>query len=106
MKLIVRERYSIPTVDDVLQGMNGSTTFSKLDLKLVYHQLELTLESREITTYAVHNGVYKYKRLIFSVSSAIEQYQHEIAHVLAGIDISVDIIVHVHDQETHDRHVS
>lgn len=103
---IVRERFPIPTVDEVLQGMNGSTIFSKLDLKWGYHQLELTPDSREITTFAVHNGLYRYKRLLFGVSSASEQYQHEIANALAGIEgvenISDDVIIHAHDQQTHD----
>ncbi|KAJ8358330.1 hypothetical protein AAFF_G00014530 [Aldrovandia affinis] len=104
---IIRERYPIPTVDELLQGMNGSVVFSKLDLKWGYHQLELTPESREITTFAIHNGVYRYKRLLFGVSSASEQYQHEIAAALAGIEgvenISDDVIVHARDQETHDK---
>ena len=102
---IVRERYPIPTVDEILQGMNGSKVFSKLDLKWGYHQLELTPASRQITTFAIHNGVYRYKRLIFGVSSASEQYQHVIASALAGIEgvenISDDIVVHAADPETH-----
>lgn len=65
-----------------------------------------TPESRDITTFAVHTGTYKYKRLIFGVSSASEEYQHEIATAFARIEgienISVDIIVHAPDQETHE----
>ena len=34
---IVRGRHPIPTVDEILQGMNGSKIFSKLDLKWGYH---------------------------------------------------------------------
>jgi len=104
---IIRGRHPIPTVDDILQDMNGSTTFSKLDLKWGYHQLELAPESREITTFVTHAGLYRYKRLLFGVSSASEQYQHEIATVLTGIEgvqnISDDIIVHGKDQATHDE---
>lgn len=104
-KAITRGRYPIPTVDELLQSMNGSSVFSKLDLKWGYHQLELTPQSRGITTFAVHNGTYK--RLIFGVSSASEQYQHEVASALAGIEgvenISDDIIIHTPTQETHDQ---
>ena len=30
-EVIIRERYPIPTVDEVLQSLNQSTVFSKLD---------------------------------------------------------------------------
>ena len=33
---IIRERYQIPTVDEVLHNLNQSTVFSKLDLKWGY----------------------------------------------------------------------
>ena len=104
---IMRRRYPIPTVDEVLHTMNGSKVFSKLDLKWGYHRLELSPESREITTFATPDGLFRYKRLLFGVCSASEQYQHKIASVLAGIEgaenISDDIVVHGLDTETHDK---
>ena len=75
---IERTRYSIPTVDELLQNMNGSKIFSKLDLKWGYHQLELAPESRGITTFASHESLYRYKWLLFGVNSASEIYQQEI----------------------------
>ena len=47
---IMRRRYSIPIVNEVLHTMNGSKVFSKLGLKWGYHQLELSPESMEIIT--------------------------------------------------------
>ena len=101
-------RYPIPTVDELLHSMNGSKIFSKLDLKWGYHQLELSRESRQITTFVTHKGLYRYKRLLFGVSSASELYQHEISTALAGIEgvdnICDDIIVYGPlDQKTHDQ---
>lgn len=105
-KAIERARHPIPTVDEVLQDLNGSTVFSKIDLKWGYHQLELAPESRNITAFATHSGLYRYKRLVFGVTSASEQYQHEMAKALAGIEgvenISDDLIVHGKDQAAHD----
>ena len=104
---IIRGRHPIPTEDKVLQTMNGSTVFSKLDLHWGYRQLELTPASREITPFATHAGLYRYKRLLFGVNSASEQYQYEILATLAGIagvdNISDDIIVHGPNQETHNQ---
>ena len=64
---IVRERHPIPTVDEVLHDLNGSTVFSKLDVKWAFHQVELSETSRPITTFAIHKGLFRYKRLMFGV---------------------------------------
>ena len=45
---IVHERIPIPTVDEVLESLNGSTVFSKLDLRLGFHQIELDEGSRDM----------------------------------------------------------
>ena len=73
---IQRERHPIPTIDEVLLDMNQSTVFSKLDLKWGFHQIELAEESRGITTFSTHCGLYRYKRLMFGITSAPEVYQH------------------------------
>jgi len=67
---IVHERVTIPTVDEVLENLNGSTVFSKLDLCLGFHQIELDEGSRDITTFATHDC---FKRLCFGVNSAPEE---------------------------------
>ena len=69
-----RERYPIPTIDEVLQDLNQSKFFSKLDLNSAYHQIELAPESRDITTFGTHDGLYRYKRLMFGISCAPEMY--------------------------------
>lgn len=45
---IIRERHPIPAVDEILQNLNRSSVFSKLDLKLAFHQIELSEQSRNI----------------------------------------------------------
>jgi hypothetical protein len=67
-------RFPIPTVDEVIQVLNQSKVFSKLDIRLAYHQIELTPDSREITAFMTHKGVYRYKRLMFGVNCAPEMY--------------------------------
>jgi len=59
---VVRERHPIPTVDEVLQDMTQSSVFTNLDLKWGYHQLELSDESRDITTFTTNAGLYRYKK--------------------------------------------
>ena len=103
---VVRERHPIPTVDDILYQLNGSTVFSKLDLKWGFHQIELEQQSRTITTFITHKGLYRYKRLMFGICSAPELYQYTIQQALASCEgaynIHDDIIIHGRTVEEHD----
>lgn len=49
---IVREKLPIPTIDEVLESLNGRTVFSKLDLRWVFNQIELEPNSRDINSFA------------------------------------------------------
>ena len=74
----IRERLPISTLDEVLQEFNGSTVFSKLDLRWGLHQIELQENSRNIITFIAHEGLFWYKKLSFGVNAAPEKYQHVI----------------------------
>ena len=104
---VVRERHPIPTVDDILYHLNEGTVYSRLDLKWGFHQIELDEDSRGITTFITHTGLYRYKRLMFGISSAPELYQHIIQQVLTGCagahNIADDIIVHGKTPREHDE---
>ena len=94
---IIREPYQISTLDDMLYTFNGCTKFTKLDLNKGYHQISLAPESRDLTTFASHRGIFRYTRLIFGMSAAAELYQKEIEIALTGLpgvkNISDDIII-------------
>ena len=106
---IIRERLPIPTIDEVLESLNGSGVFSKLDLRWGFHQIELDPESRDITAFATHDGIFRYKRLSFGVNAAPEKYQHIITQSMAGLqgvaNIADDLIVHGRDTEEHDKNL-
>ena len=88
---ISRERHVIPKY------------FSKIDLKQAYHQLELTEESRYITTFSTHEGLFRYKRLNYGTNSAGEIFQNILQHNLSYIqcvkNIADDIINYLRKDE-------
>ena len=84
-KAIKRIRHSIPTAKDESTELNGATVFTKLDLNEAYHQLELSPESRLITTFSTHIGLYRYKRLNYGTNAAVEIFQNTLTQVLQGL---------------------
>ena len=106
---IERERHPIPTIEEVLYDLNGSTVFSKLDLKCGFDQVELDERSCEITTSVTRRGLYRYKHLMFGVTSAPEKHQKIVADVLHGCEgvanLADDFIVHGCGIKEHDRNL-
>ena len=105
---IERERHPIPTIEEVLHDLNGSTVFSKLDLKWGFYQVELETESR-VTTFITHQGLFQYKRLIFGITSAPEKSQKIVKDVLIGCkgvaNIADDPIIHGCGIKEHDENL-
>ena len=94
---IVREKHPVPTLEETLQEISGAKYFAKLDMNMAFHQIELHPESRDITTFAGPNALYRYKRLLFGVNMATEKFQQVMSQVLVGLpgvhNLHDDIIV-------------
>ena len=104
---IIRERHPVPTVEETVQEMHGGKYFSKLDLNMAYHQIELHKDSREITTFAGPDSLYRYKRLIFGINMASEKFQQIVSQVIRGCpgayNMSDDIVVVGRTEQEHDE---
>ncbi|XP_041372765.1 uncharacterized protein K02A2.6-like [Gigantopelta aegis] len=106
---IKREKHIMPTIDVLINDLNGATVFSKLDLKAAYHQLELDPESRYLTTFSTHAGLRRYKRLSFGINTASEIFQNKISEIIQNVpgtkNLSGDIIVFGKTQYEHDNNL-
>jgi len=45
--IIVKYRHPIPRLNDILDELHGANTFSKIDLKSCYYEIQLRKEMRE-----------------------------------------------------------
>ena len=106
---IRRVRHPIPTVNDISLSLNGAQYFSKLDLSQAYHQLELEEQSRYITTFSTHLGLYRYKRLNYGTNASAEMFQYTLQTALQGLtgvkNIADDIIVFGSTRSEHDKNL-
>ena len=105
-KAVVTDGYPLPRIDDVLDRLSGSRVFSRLDLTDAYHQLELHPDSRELTTFVSHKGLFRFRRVNFGLASAGPCFQRVMESMLRGIpgvEIYLDdVLVHARSQGEHD----
>ena len=105
-KCVVREKYILPTIDDVLHKLSQSTVFSRIDARSGYWMIPLDEESSKYTTFLTPEGRYRFKRLPFGVSCASEIFQRKMTEILGDIDGVVimqdDVLIHGSTVDIHD----
>lgn len=83
---VLRERYPMPVVDELLARIGKGRVRSKLDIRDAFLQTELAPESRDITTFITSRGLFRFKRLPFGLVSAPEIFQKVMEEILAGCE--------------------
>ena len=67
--------YPLPAVEDFFAEMMGGDLFSKIDIKQAYNNLPLRPDDQFLTTLNTHQGLYKWTRLPYGVSSSSAIFQ-------------------------------
>lgn len=83
---VIRERHPMPIIEDVLAKIGRGNVWSTLDIKDAFFLLELDEESRNVTTFISHRGLYQFKRLPFGLVSAPEIFQRTMDGILADCE--------------------
>lgn len=91
---ILREHHPLPVFDESFPYLTKAKYFTVLDIKQAYHQCELDVESRALTTFMTQWGRYRYKRLVFGVNCAPEIFQRTMESMLSHCQ---NVIVFIDD---------
>ncbi|MBW0594171.1 hypothetical protein O181_133886 [Austropuccinia psidii MF-1] len=111
LNAVTRKKYTVPPINQLLNVLNGSSIFFKIDLCGAYNLLRIKEGDEHLTCFRMKYGSYEYLVMPFGLTNAPASFQNLVndifqdfldGYVVVSLD---DIMVFSKSEEKHLTHV-
>jgi hypothetical protein len=107
----IKNKYSLPRIDILFDQLAGAKVFSKVDIRLGYHQIKIRPEDVRKTAFSTMYGLYEYLVMSFGLINALAHFMYMMNSVfMPELDKFVvvfidDILVYSKNKDEHEQHL-
>jgi hypothetical protein len=107
----VKNKYSLPRIEDLFDQMRGARVFSKMDLRSGYHQMKIRPSDIPKTNVSTRYGLYEFTVMSFGLTNAAAYFMNLMnkmfmeyldRFVVVFID---DILIYFKSDSDHEEHL-
>ena len=110
-EVTIKNNYPLPMINDLFDQLQRAKVFSKMDLRLGYHQLKIREKDIPKTAFTTRYGLYEYTVMSFGLTNAPAYFMSMMNKVfMEYLDKFVvvfidDIMVYSKNEEEHKEHL-
>jgi hypothetical protein len=110
-EVTIKMKYPLPRIEDLFDQMKGASIFSKIDLRLGYHQLKIRESDIPKTAFCTRYELYEYTVISFGLTNAPTYFMYLMNEVfMEYLDKFVvvfidDILIFSNTEEEHEKHL-
>jgi hypothetical protein len=110
-EITIKNKYPLPRIDLLFDELVGAKVFSKIDLRLDYHQIRVRPEHIPKTTFTTRYELYEYLVMSFGLTNAPAHFTYLMNSVfMSEFDKFVvvfinDILIYSKSKEEHATHL-
>ncbi|GJU48606.1 putative reverse transcriptase domain-containing protein [Tanacetum coccineum] len=110
-KLTVKNRYPLPRIDDLFDQLQGSSVYSKIDLRSGYHQLRVHERDIPKTAFRTRYGHYEFQVMPFGLTNTPAVFMDLMNRVCKPyldkfvIVFIYDILIYSKSKQEHEKHL-
>ena len=110
-EVTVKNKYPLPRIDILFDQLVGAKFFSKIDLRLGYHQIKIRVEDIPKTAFSTRYGLYEYTVMSFELTNTPAYFMYLMNSIFfEELDVFVvifidDILIFSKTEEEHAEYI-
>lgn len=96
-KKIVKDKYPLPIMEELLEQLGDATIFSVLDLKNGFFHVDVSAESRKYTAFVTPDGHYEFKKVPCGLRNSPAVFQRYVNTVFQELIRSGVVLIYMDD---------
>eukprot|EP00896_Chara_braunii_P002940 GBG60816.1 hypothetical protein CBR_g12554 [Chara braunii] len=94
--ITIKNKYPLPRISELLDRLRGAKYFTKIDLRIDFHQIHIREEDTHKTAFHSRFGHFEFLVMLFGVTNAPATFQSTMNHIFRNL-LEVCVVVYLDD---------